>query len=419
MRPLTIICPWAKGGGTDRMSRGIAPMLAERLGQPVNVINRTGGDGVHGHASGAFARPDGYTLTMMTCELNMLHWRGLTDVDCDSFRTLLVLNRAPGALFVQVDAEWKTLEDATRAIRTSDGSLRASGSAKGSAWHVAFAGWLQAVGIPLDRVRWIPTQGAKPSLTELAAGGIDFVCCSLPEAREFLEGDLLRCLGVMNDERLPGFSDVPTFREQGGEWSLGGWRALGVPRETPDAAYDVLLATLRDIVDSAQFQEFMDLQKFRTSIEGGEVARANLAAMDEAMGELLTSEEFGSIESSPFGPWLYPSILAGALGLLTAGLCVVRWREPREVAETVASTTPRGASIGRFLLVVFLVVAYILCADGVGFVVAAAALLFLFLFALGNRIWVAIVLPLVLVPFLYQLFAVGLGVPLPRGWLGW
>jgi tripartite-type tricarboxylate transporter receptor subunit TctC len=79
-RPITLICPWSAGGGTDRVSRQMAMQLERRLGVPVNVINATGGSGVTGLTRGARSRPDGSTLMMMTVELSMLHWRGLTTI---------------------------------------------------------------------------------------------------------------------------------------------------------------------------------------------------------------------------------------------------------------------------------------------------------------------------------------------------
>src|SRR5687767_14013845 len=77
-RPITLICPWAAGGGTDAAARIIAAVLEKDLKQPVNVVNRTGGSGVVGHAAIAAGQPDGYTLGLLTVEISMLHWQGLT-----------------------------------------------------------------------------------------------------------------------------------------------------------------------------------------------------------------------------------------------------------------------------------------------------------------------------------------------------
>src|SRR5690606_22846452 len=98
-KPIQLIVPWAAGGGSDAAARGIAAALEKELGVTINVVNRSGGNGVVGHSVMASAKPDGYTLGFITGELNMMHWQGLTkltyqdytpiatrDVDCPGGR---------------------------------------------------------------------------------------------------------------------------------------------------------------------------------------------------------------------------------------------------------------------------------------------------------------------------------------------
>jgi hypothetical protein len=91
--------------------------LEAELKIPVNVINATGGSGVTGHTRGALAKPDGYTLMMITVELNMLHWRGLTNISYQDFEPLVLLNRDDAALFVRADSPVKSLAELQDAIR--------------------------------------------------------------------------------------------------------------------------------------------------------------------------------------------------------------------------------------------------------------------------------------------------------------
>ena len=79
-RPITMICPWGAGGGTDATARIIATLLEKELKQPFNVVNRTGGSGVVGHDAIAKASPDGYTIGMITVEITMMHHVGLTQL---------------------------------------------------------------------------------------------------------------------------------------------------------------------------------------------------------------------------------------------------------------------------------------------------------------------------------------------------
>jgi tripartite-type tricarboxylate transporter receptor subunit TctC len=121
--PILVVCPWAAGGGTDRVARQVAVLLEQDLGVPVNVVNVTGGDGVTGHSRGALSRPDGYTLTLVTIEIATLHWRGMTSVSHRDFAPVGLLNRDAGAVFVRADSPWRTLRDLEEAPRaTSSGS---------------------------------------------------------------------------------------------------------------------------------------------------------------------------------------------------------------------------------------------------------------------------------------------------------
>ena len=91
-RPVTVIVPWGAGGGTDATARIVAALLEKDLGQPFNVVNRTGGSGVVGHSAIANADPDGYTLGIMTIEIDMMHWQGLTDLTYADYDILALVN---------------------------------------------------------------------------------------------------------------------------------------------------------------------------------------------------------------------------------------------------------------------------------------------------------------------------------------
>src|SRR5256884_8469014 len=91
-RPITLIVPWGAGGGTDATARIIGTLLEKELGQPVNVVNRTGGSGVVGHAAIASAPADGYTIGLITVEISMMHWQGLTELSGASYTPIGLVN---------------------------------------------------------------------------------------------------------------------------------------------------------------------------------------------------------------------------------------------------------------------------------------------------------------------------------------
>jgi tripartite-type tricarboxylate transporter receptor subunit TctC len=413
-RPLFIICPWGAGGGTDRVSRQMAVLLEDELGVPVNVVNATGGQGVTGHSRGARARPDGHTLTMMTVELNMLHWRGLTTLTHESFLPLALYNRDAAALFVRADAPWPTLADLEAHIEDAPGTLKASGSAQGGIWHLAVAGWYASIGQDPSTLLWLSSQGAASAMAELLAGTVDVVCCSLPEAAAQMAGGEVRCLGVMSPERVtPQFADIPTFEEQGDEWSMGGWRVLGVPRDTPGEVLDVLVPTVRRVVHDPAFREFMARQGFDWRYEGPKEARASMARTDRVLGELILSDAFASIRRGRFGPGVYPALLGVALLAVLGGLVGSgELRKARRDGLPSSGWTHVAEAVGFVVLFVLLV-------RPVGFLPTAGVLLALFFWRLGVAPWRAAALSLLTVLGTDLVFRVLLRVDLPTGVLGW
>lgn len=266
-RSITLICPWAVGGGTDRVSRFWADALQKELGKPVTVVNRTGGSGAVGHSAGAHARADGYTLTTITFELCTMHRMGIPAAPTfDDYACLLQINADPAAIIVRNDAPWQSIDEFLEAIRAAPGKLKMSGTATGGAWDLARAGLMQAANIPIDSVIWVPTEGAAPSLHELLGGHIDAVCCSIPEAAQNLEGNTLRALVVMSEERLADFPEVPTARESGVDWIAVGWRGLALPKATPAEIVQLLEEKCLAIAASEDYRQFMQKQRFGVKV---------------------------------------------------------------------------------------------------------------------------------------------------------
>src|SRR5690349_8285581 len=186
-RPVQVIVPWGAGGGTDATARIIATLLEKELKQPFNVVNRTGGSGVVGHDAIAKAAPDGYTIGMITVEITMMHHVGLTPLKHTDYTPIGLVNADPSGIMVRADAPYKSVKDLLAAIKASPGKLKASGTGQGGIWHLAIAGLLKDQGIDPAAAPWVPSQGAAPGLQDLVAGGIEFVTCSIPEARALID----------------------------------------------------------------------------------------------------------------------------------------------------------------------------------------------------------------------------------------
>ncbi len=287
-RPVTLIVPWAAGGGTDATGRIVASMLEERLGQPFNVVNRTGGGGVVGHTDIANADADGYTLGVITTELSMFHWVGTSELTHEDFTLYGLYNTDPTAIHVRAGDDAQSLADLMAKIDAAPGAHKASGANQGGAAHLGLAGMLQASGRAPDAAPWIPTEGAAPSLQLLVSNAIDIVTTTMPEVRSLVDAGEVRTLAVMAADRDPAFPDIPTVAEAiGVDWATGAWRGIGGPAGMPDEVAEVLVPALEEIVASDAFREFMAGRGFGVTWAAPDDFRAYLATADANFGAAM------------------------------------------------------------------------------------------------------------------------------------
>lgn len=286
-RPISLICPWGAGGGTDAVSRILATLLKKELGVPVNVVNRTGGGGAIGHTAMATGKPDGYTIGMPTVEITMMHWMGLTKVTYKDMTPVCMVNFDPSGINVLTDSPWKTYKDLENYIRANQGKLKDSGTGQGGIWHLAMAGWLKAVGLPPAAIQWIPSKGAAPALQDLMAGGIEMSTCSLPEAATLIEAGRVRPLAIMADRRDPKFPDLPTLKEMGINWSCGAWRGIAAPKGTSAEVVAVLEKALAKVNKSDDFIKFMKNRGYGLYWLDSNAFSKALEEADAANGEIM------------------------------------------------------------------------------------------------------------------------------------
>jgi tripartite-type tricarboxylate transporter receptor subunit TctC len=288
-RPIEMIVPWGAGGGTDAVGRIFASLLERELGQPVNVVNRTGGSGVVGHSAIANAQPDGYTLGVMTVEIAMMHHQGLTDLTFEDYTVLALVNADPGGVMVSADSEYQTLEDLLAAIKEQpEGTFKASGTGQGGIWHLGLAGWLLSEGVDPNKVAWVPSQGAAPGLADMVAGGVDIVTSSLAEGRALIEAGKVRPLAHMGEERSTLFPDVPTLKEAtGSDWTVAAWRALVGPKGLPEDVKAKLVSAIETAYNSAEFQDFMKERGFGLLWSPAGEAEAFIGTSDKDSGTVM------------------------------------------------------------------------------------------------------------------------------------
>jgi tripartite-type tricarboxylate transporter receptor subunit TctC len=257
-RPITLIVPWGAGGGTDATARILASIMEKELKQPINVVNRTGGSGVVGHSAIAEAAPDGYTIGLITVEIGMMHWQGLTKLTGASYTPLGLVNADPAGLQVRADSPYKTAKELVDAIKANPGKFKASGTGQGGIWHLSVAGMLKSLNIDPAALPWVPSNGAAPGLQDLVAGGVEVVPCSIPEARALIDAGKVKSLAIMDANPPSLYPNVPPLKTAlGSDWTMAAWRGMAAPRGIPKDVEARLVAAVKSAYDSADYKKFM------------------------------------------------------------------------------------------------------------------------------------------------------------------
>lgn len=235
-RPVQVIVPWGAGGGTDATARIVASLLEKEMGQPFNVVNRTGGSGVVGHSAIAQAAPDGYTIGMgqaANLAINPALYPRMPFDPLTDFALISLVATQPNVLVVARGAPYRTVADLVAAGKARPGTLTAGNAGNGTTGHLAAAMFAQAAGIEVVHV---PYRGAAPVITDLLAGRVDMFFANPLAVKGMLESGDVRALAVTSAERSRTFPTVPTVAESGyPDFEAVNWTGLVAPARTPDA----------------------------------------------------------------------------------------------------------------------------------------------------------------------------------------
>jgi tripartite-type tricarboxylate transporter receptor subunit TctC len=287
-RPVSLLVPWAAGGGADTVTRIFAQGLERELGQPVNVVNRTGGNGITGHAAISNAPPDGYTIGTGTSEFVNFKVLGLADFGPENLDLLSRLATIPAGVTVPAQAPWRDFGAFAAALREARrGQITGSGVGAGGSWHLAAAGMCRALGLEADRIRWIPSNGGAPALQDLVAGGLGVFTGSPIEAQSLAAAGRVRVLAVMGETRLSTMPEVPTLREAGLAWAYANWFSLVAPRGIPAPVRSALLAAATRAHARTDVQEPMRARGIVPIWDGPEAFAAFAAGFGETSAVLL------------------------------------------------------------------------------------------------------------------------------------
>ena len=209
-KPVTLVVPYAAGGGTDIVARLMAQRLSEMWGQPVVVDNRTGANGVIGSSYVAKAVPDGHTLLMVVGShaINPVLMKSLPYDTLKAFTPVTNIASSPMVLVAAANGPYKTLTDVIAAARKaelaagySEGQTRLTGELIRQAGNLKLSG--------------IPYKGGAPVMVDVIGGHLPLGITSVLTALPHVHSGALRVVGVAADQRMAIFPDAMTFKEAG------------------------------------------------------------------------------------------------------------------------------------------------------------------------------------------------------------
>ncbi|WP_066015090.1 tripartite tricarboxylate transporter substrate binding protein [Endozoicomonas atrinae] len=255
-RNVRLIVPFGAGGGTDAVARALAKYAEPHLGQPIAIMNRTGGAGGVGMTAGANSRPDGYTITMVTRELASLPKMGLMQADSEDFKMVRLVNLDPAIVTVRADSQYTTMAEIIDEAKKNPGRIQFASTAKPNFYILAIE---QNQNVTFNQ---IPFNGASEATTAVMGGHVAFTITGPGEVKAQLDSGQLKPLAVLAENRLSSMPDVPTMKELDYDVVSGTWRGIAVPSRTPDAIVDKLEDAFAKAVKEEGFVSFMEKGNF-------------------------------------------------------------------------------------------------------------------------------------------------------------
>jgi tripartite-type tricarboxylate transporter receptor subunit TctC len=285
-RDITLVCPWAAGGGTDTLARTLAKNAKKYFGVNLNVVNKVGGTGAVGMNSVATGRADGYTVGVITFNLSTYRMIGLAELSYKDFDLIALLNRSPAGFSVKTDSQFKTLKELVEYAKANPGVVTVGHAGPGQPWHLSAA--LLAASHNL-KFTFVPFDGAAPTRVALVGGHITMASSGMDEMLQFYKTKQIRMLAAITPTRNPFFPDVPTAAEAGYsiENPIFDWRGLAVAKGTPPEILKVLREGFRKAAEDPEYIKLMDeLTLPRTYMEYDQFEQF-LAGLEKSLGPVL------------------------------------------------------------------------------------------------------------------------------------
>ena len=231
-KPIRMLVGYTPGGFTDNMARTIGEPLSKALGQTVLFDYKPGADSMIAVDMVAKAATDGYTLTTVIAAhaANPALYGKMTFNAATDLVPVVLTGIAPLILSANISSPFNTPAELISYAKANPGKLNYGSSGKGAAAHLAMEQFMASHGLSMQHV---PYKGTQPALADLIGGSIQLMF-DVPLAMvQHGKAGKIKLIGMASDQRLPGYPDIPTFKEQGTPFIANTWAMVLAPAKTP------------------------------------------------------------------------------------------------------------------------------------------------------------------------------------------
>jgi tripartite-type tricarboxylate transporter receptor subunit TctC len=254
-QPIQLIVPYAAGGATDTIARLLQKGMETRLGQPLLVINRPGASTTIGTLAVARAKPDGYTLGMVSVP-HVANYTLLKEMPYaqSDFIPITPVTNTPSVLVVNASLPIKSVADLIAYIRAHPGQVNYATFGIGSSAHLAALLFENKIGAPLTAVHY---RGGAPAAVGVMTGEVQMSFGNPLSVAGGISSGQLRAIAVTAVKRIKLLPDVPTMREQGFDYINGAWFGILAPHGTPDAIVQKLFRAIAQTMAEPDVQKIV------------------------------------------------------------------------------------------------------------------------------------------------------------------
>ncbi len=265
-KPVKLVVPYPPGGGADTLARLVASGMAEKLGQPVVIENKPGGNTAIATEYVANQPADGYTLlyvaTAFVINPSLYKLRYATEKD---FAPVALIAEIPLIIVTNNQSSIHTVADLIAEAKKKPGQLSYATYGTGSPVHLAAEMFQLRTGTSLMHV---PYKGSAPGLTDLIGGQVSLAFGSIEPSLALMRSKKLRPIAVTTLSRIEAAPDVPTVSESGiPGFEAIGWNGIVAPAATPRPIIDRLNAVINKVVQEPEMTNKLKSQGVELDIK--------------------------------------------------------------------------------------------------------------------------------------------------------